>query len=175
MRKKIKNLCRLTTLLLIVGFSISLTAVLIGISAIDTLLKEIRQADPLPVLRTMQDTGLSLAGAVYLFSIINCFTVTNYWITTRRTELAVRKAFGWSSRQLIGLLTKELAQVLLLGIGAGGCLTGLLMQTQLPVFRIQLTAFFVAGTLMLMLVTLGLAAVVPAARITSIHPAEVVS
>lgn len=176
MRQKIKRLCRPTTILLIAGFTISLTAVLVGISAIDVLLKELMtSSDTVPVFRTMQDTGLSLAGAVYLFSIVNCFTVTNYWIVTRRTELAVRKAFGWSSRQLAGRICRELAAVMLIGLCASGCLIGLLTQTQAQLFQIRLTPFFVLGTLLILLVTLGLSAVVPAVKIAAIQPAEVAS
>ena len=102
MFQKLKRKCRPTTILLAIGFSISIMSVLVGISAINDILTSLAEADQeIPIFNTMQNTGISLALSIYLFSIVNCLVVTNYWIITKRRDMAIRKAFGWSNYNLI--------------------------------------------------------------------------
>ena len=99
MLQHLKRKCRPTTFLLVLGFAISLTSVLIGISSVNSILVSLSEMDnKTPIYLTMQNTGLSLA--IYAFSIANCLVVTNYWIITQRYNMAIYKAFGWSDRQL---------------------------------------------------------------------------
>ncbi len=115
MFQKLQRKCRPTTILLAVGFAISMMSVLVGISAVNTVLTSLRETDSdAPILITMQGTGLSLAFSIYLFSIANCLVVTNYWIITRRRDMAIRKAFGWSNRSLICSVISEMAVILLI-------------------------------------------------------------
>ena len=95
MFQKLKRKCRPTTILLAIGFSISIMSVLVGISAINDILTSLAEADQeIPIFNTMQNTGISLALSIYLFSIANCLVVTNYWIITKRRDMAIRKAFS---------------------------------------------------------------------------------
>lgn len=111
---KVKRRCRPTTLMLVLGFAISMTAVLIGISVIHDLLESLASAgQEAPILQTMQNSGLSLALRIYLFSMVNCMTAANFWVITRRRDLAVCKAFGWSGARIIGAVVGELAGILL--------------------------------------------------------------
>lgn len=96
MLRKVKRRCRPTTLMLVLGFAISMTAVLIGISVIHDLLESLASAgQEAPILQTIQNSGLSLTLRIYLFSMVNCMTAANFWVITRRRDLAVCKAFGW--------------------------------------------------------------------------------
>ena len=72
MLRKLKRRCRPTTLMLVLGFAISMTAVLIGISVIHDLLESLSSAgQEAPILQTIQNSGLSLALRIYLFSMVN--------------------------------------------------------------------------------------------------------
>lgn len=176
MKNKLKRKIKPTSLLLVIGFSISLTAVIIGISAIDGLLQELNKTQSdIPIFDMMQNTGLSLAGAVYLFSTANCFIVTHYWIVTKRREFAIRKAFGWTNRQLLGIICKETAGLLCVSIGISSVLITIAENEKIGFFKIEPTPFFIIGTLGLLLVTMILASIVPAVQISKIQPAEVVS
>ena len=120
MLRKVKRRCRPTTLMLVLGFAISMTAVLIGISVIHDLLESLASAgQEAPILQTIQNSGLSLALRIYLFSMVNCMTAANFWVITRRRDLAVCKAFGWSGARIIGAVVGELAEILLISLGLG--------------------------------------------------------
>ena len=167
---------RPTTVLLMGGFSVSLTAVLIGISSVDAVRDALAQTgSEAPIYTTMQNTGLSLALSLYLFSVVNGFAVTNYWIVTRQREMAIRKAFGWSNRQLVGLVARELAWQLGGSLGISALLLAVLARESGGVFALRLTPFFLLGTGVLLLLTLFLAMLAPVVRILKIRPAEVVA
>ena len=167
---------RPTTVLLMGGFSVSLTAVLIGISSVDAVRDALAQTgSEAPIYTTMQNTGLSLALSLYLFSVVNGFAVTNYWIVTRQREMAIRKAFGWSNRQLVGLVARELAWQLGGSLGISALLLVVLAKENGGVFVLRLTPFFLLGTGVLLLLTLFFAMLAPVVRILKIRPAEVVA
>lgn len=77
---RIKKLCKPTTILMIVGFSISFASVLIGISSINSVMVSLSDmdTDSVPVYSVMENTGMSLALELYIFSIANCLVITNY-------------------------------------------------------------------------------------------------
>lgn len=176
MAEKFKRQCKPTTLLLVIGFTISLMAVLVGISTINALLEELTNAESdMPILQTMQNTGITLSLSVYLFSVINSFVVSNYWIITRQREFAIRKAFGWTNGQLLRLICKEMTKILLVSLCAGAILLGLFAQMGAAALSIKITPFFALETILLLEITLILAILIPAARIAKIEPAEVIS
>ena len=176
MLQKFRRKCRPTVLLLIFGFAISFTAVLTGISTLQSLLAALSKMDrDVPIYETMQNTGLSLALAIYVFSIANCLVVTNYWVLARRHELAVRKAFGWTNGQLACLIAWEMTETLAVSLGFSVVLLALLRMGNPGVFSLKLSPFFVLGTLILLLFTLFVSVLIPAVQILQIHPAEVIS
>jgi ABC-type antimicrobial peptide transport system permease subunit len=176
MFQKLKRNCRPTTLLLITGFSISLTSVLIGISAVHSILLSLSESrSDAPILSTMQNTGLSLALSIYLFSIANCLVVTNYWIITRRRDMAVRKAFGWSNGRLIRLVASEMAVMLCISTCIGMILITAFSYLTSGLISVTITPFFLFSTLFLLLFTLMVSVIVPIVRILKIRPAEVIS
>ena len=60
MFQKLKRKCRPTTILLAIGFSISIMSVLVGISATNDILTSLAEADQeIPIFNTMQNTGIS--------------------------------------------------------------------------------------------------------------------
>lgn len=176
MLQNLKRKCRPTTILLIVGFAISLTSVLIGISSINSIINSLSEMDSeTPIYWTMQNTGLSLALAIYVFSIANCLVVTNYWMITQRRDMAIRKAFGWSNWQLIRMIISEMAGTLAISLAISAGLLAVLGNWNTAMFSIELTPFFVLGTCGLLLFTLFASVLIPVIRILKIRPAEVIS
>lgn len=175
MLQNLKRKCKPTIFLLIFGFAISFTSVLIGISTINSLIVELSKMDSeTPIYWTMQNTGLSLELAIYVFSIANCLVVTNYWIITQRYDMAIRKAFGWSSLQLIHMIISEMAGTLAISLGISGVMLTLLRMGNAAMFSIKLTPFFVIGSCGLLLFTLFVSVLIPVIRILKIRPAEVI-
>lgn len=175
MLRQLKRKCRPTTILLFIGFAISLTSVLIGISSVNSIMVSLSQMDSgTPIYLTMQNTGLSLALAIYLFSVANCLVVTNYWMITQRYDMAVYKAFGWSNTRLIGKIIMDISGILCVSLFISVFLLGLLRRWNDAMFSIQITPFFLLGTLVLLLFTWAVSAIIPIIRITKIHPAEVI-
>lgn len=176
MLQNLRRKCRPTILLLIFGFAISFTSVLIGISTVNSLIAELSKMDgETPIYWTMQNTGLSLALAIYVFSIANCLVVTNYRIITRRRDMAIRKAFGWSDWRLIRMIISEMAGTLAISLGMSGGMLALLRTGNAAMFSVKLTPFFVLGTCGLLLFTLFVSVLIPVIRILKIRPAEVIS
>lgn len=176
MIQKLKRKCRPTIALMIAGFAVSFTSVMTGIGTINALLEELSKADGETLIYwTMQNTGLSLALAIYVFSVANCLVVTNYWIITRRRDMAIRKAFGWSNGQLIRMIISEMAGTLGVSFFLSLILLAGLRCVASELFFIELTPFFVLGTCVLLLFTLCIAVLIPMIRILKIRPAEVVS
>ena len=106
--------------------------------------------------------------------MVNCMTAANFWVITRRRDLAVCKAFGWSGARIIGAVVGELAGILLISLGLGLLLTAGLSRLTSGVLSIHITPFFLGSTLLLLLFTLAVSAAVPVVRILGIHPAEVI-
>ena len=164
------------TLLLTIGFSISLTSILIGISTVSSILDALSDVkSEAPIYLTMQNTGLDLALAIYLFSIANSLVVTNYWIITRRRDMAIRKAFGWSNRNLVEMIAAEMARILATSFCGSIVMLALLNHWNSDMFTVRLTPLFLISTLAVLLLTLTLSVSIPTIRILQIRPAEVVA
>lgn len=164
------------SILLIVGFAISVTSVLIGIRAVHAILQFLTESNgETPIYLTMQNTGLSLAGAIYVFSVANCIVVTNCWMIMRQSEMAIRKAFGWTNRNLVSMISREMAKLLAAGIGVSLVLVCGLRNFDTDLLCMDFTPFFILGTVGMLLLTLAFSLVIPLARILKIHPAEVIS
>lgn len=164
------------SILLIAGFAISATSVLIGISAVNAILQFLSESDgETPIYLTMQNTGLSLAGAIYVFSVANCIVVTNCWMIMGQSEMAIRKAFGWTNRNLVSMISLEMGKLLAVGIGVSLVLVCGLRIADASLLRMNFTPFFILGTVGMLLLTLAFSLAIPLARILKIHPAEVIS
>lgn len=175
MVRNIKNICKPTTILLIIGFSISLTAVLVGISSINTILSAMDEAgSDLPIIQTMQNTGLTLSISIYCFSILNCFVVTNYWAITKRQNFAIQKAFGWTNKQLIGQICQNMLVILLISLAISSTLLFLTTYIENDIMTIRLSPVFVVETVLLILITLVFSMIIPIKRITTIEPVEAI-
>ena len=164
------------SILLIVGFTISATSVLIGVSAVDAILQILAESDgETPIYLTMQNTGLSLAAAIYVFSVANCLVVTNCWMITKQREMAIRKAFGWTNRKLVSMIIREMAKLLAAGLILSILLVRGLRTIDADLFGMGFSLFFLSGTVGMLLLTLAFSLAIPLARILKIHPAEVIS
>lgn len=173
---RLKRKIGATSVLLIVGFAISFTAVLIGISSVNSALIVMKEnGQTAPIYDTMKQTGMSLAISIYAFSVINCIVVTNYWIITRRRDLAVKKAFGWSDLRLLGEISAEMSEHIIIGLMISVCALAALINWGKGLFSIRLTPFFIISTAALLFFTQIISAAVPFIKIIRIRPAEVIS
>ena len=113
---KLREICHPTFILMIVGFFVSFMSLTIGISSIDMILKrlDIIENSGTPIFDAMKNNGVTLSFEIYLFSIVNCLVSTDYWIINKERELSIYKAFGWSDRELIKRIMKELMIILLI-------------------------------------------------------------
>ena len=172
----LKRNLRPTNLMLIVGFSVSLTAVLVGVSSVNAILCVLAEAsEDMPIYVTMQNTGLSLAAAIYAFSIVKCMISANSWMISKRSDVAIRKAFGWSNRKLSLLITEKMAAMLAVGFAVSTVFLAVLGASGNEFLQIDFSPFFVLGTSVMLLFTLFLSVLVPMRQILKIHPAEVIS
>ena len=159
----------------------------------DALIPEMRrtiwQIDPqvaIPTLKSMDDQisdsvaadrfqAMVLSGfgaTALLLALLGVYGVLAYSVTLRRQEFGIRIALGSGKSALIGLVLRQAAQPVLLGIGAGLTMAlialhwvrSLLYQT--PV----LDPLAVGGSVLLLLVAAAIAAIVPARRAASTDP-----
>ncbi len=173
---RLKRKLEAASILLIVGFAISFTAVLIGISSVNSSLIAMEKSGQTePVYDTMRQTGMSLAISIYGFSVVNCIVVTNYRMITRRKNMAIKKAFGWSARRLLGEISAEMGVLIMIGLFISVCVLTMLVRWRGDLFSINLTPFFLTGTVALLLLTLMISTIVPFVKIIQIRPAEVIS
>lgn len=175
MVKNLKDICKLTNILLVVGFSISLTAVLVGISSINAILSVMNEAGSnLPIVQAMQNTGLTLSISIYCFSILNSFVVTNYWMITKRRNFAIQKAFGWTNKQLISQICQNMSVILSISLVISSSLLFITTYIENDVMTVKLSPEFVVETVLLVLITLVFSMIIPIKRIITIEPAEVI-
>lgn len=133
---KLREICHPTFILMIVGFFVSFMSLTIGISSIDMILKrlDIIENSGMPIFDAMKNNGVTLSFEIYLFSIVNCLVSTDYWIINKERELSIYKAFGWSDRELIKRIMKELMIILLICLLLSILTVAAVIQTELPVF-----------------------------------------
>ena len=174
---RIKKLCKPTTILMIVGFSISFASVLIGISSINSVMVSLSDmdTDSVPVYSVMENTGMSLALELYIFSIANCLVITNYWVITKHREMAIRKAFGWSNQQLMFLVISEMNKTLCVSMLLSALLLTIIEIFGANLFSLHLTPFFILSLAAMLVLTLLIASIIPILRILKIKPAEVIA
>ena len=53
---------------------------------------------------------------VVVFCLFNCFAITNLWIRNRHTELSIRKAYGYNTIRIAGLLIKDLVKYMIISV-----------------------------------------------------------
>src|ERR1700733_1344826 len=162
----------------------------------DALIPEMRrtiwQIDPqvaIPTLKSMDDQisdsvaadrfqAMVLSGfgaTALLLALLGVYGVLAYSVSLRRQEFGIRIALGSGKSALIGLVLRQAAQPVLLGIGAGLTMAlialrwirSLLYQT--PV----MDPLAVGGSILLLLVAATIAAIVPARRAASTDPMHV--
>ena len=164
-----------TSILLIIGFIISFTAILIGISSVNSALIVMKKSgQSAPIYDIMQQTGMSLAISIYAFSVVNCIVVTNYWVIARRRSIAIKKAFGWSNFRLLGEISIEMSELIAIGLFISLCMLMILVHWRRDLFSFKLTPFFIIGTIALLILTLVISTVIPFTKIVKIRPAEVI-
>lgn len=165
------------SILLMIGFSISFTAVLIGVSSLNSVLLELGSEDTqaTPVYSVMENTGMTLAIKLYMFSMVNCIAVSNYWILTKRREILIRKAFGWSDCKLIMIVMREIDHLLAISICISFIAIIILFQSYGNIFSIRISLVFVLEIFAVLVVTVFLAALVPALQIIKMKPVKGIS
>lgn len=113
-----------------------------------------------------------ISAGLFLFALINTVIISYYWVTVRRREIAIRKAFGASNFRVIAKMTAELLAL----IGASAVLA---MVTQFAIWNIKgdeinlieyavLAAGFLFGIMLAVIISM----IVPVRLILQIRPSE---
>lgn len=112
---------------------------------------------------------------VYIFCILNCMVMSEFWIIQRRKELAVKKAFGMSNlrilAQIAGNITALSAVSLVLFI------LGDLLLALTPVrsqITITLNGFTCLWTVLAVLLTVGVTMIYPVWKVLRFNVAEAI-
>lgn len=113
-----------------------------------------------------------VSAGLFLFALINTVIISYYWITVRRREIAIRKAFGASNLRVMGLVTSELLKL----IGAAAVPAAI---TQAVVWEIRGdeisfadSGILALGLLLAITAAIIAAMIVPARYILKIQPSE---
>lgn len=124
------------------------------------------------ILRSTASTEKMISAGLFLFALINTVTISYYWVTVRRREIAVRKAFGASNFRVIGQMTSELLALI-------GTSAAFAMITQFVIWAVQgdeinLIEFAVtaAGFLIGIMIAVIISMIVPVRLILQIQPSE---
>jgi ABC-type antimicrobial peptide transport system permease subunit len=151
--------------------------------------RTIWEIDPqvaIPMLKSMDDQvsesvaadrfqAILLSGfgaAALLLALLGVYGVLAYSVTLRRQEFGIRIALGCGRDALIGLVLRQAAQPVLLGTGVGlaVALVGLRWVRSLLYQTPVLDPLAVGGSVLLLLIAAGIAAIVPARRAASTDP-----
>lgn len=122
--------------------------------------------------RNADSTENMISAGLFLFALINTVIISYYWVTVRRREIAIRKAFGASNFRVIAKMTAELLAL----IGASAVLA---MITQFMIWNFKgdeinlieyavLAAGFLFGIMLAVIVSM----IVPVRLILQIRPSE---
>lgn len=113
-----------------------------------------------------------ISAGLFLFALINTIIISYYWVTVRRREIVVRKAFGAGDLRVTGLVTGELMR--LIGLSAV-----LAVVTQIVIWSVggneiglENSIFLVGGMLLAITLAVIVSLVVPVNLILRIQPSE---
>lgn len=175
MRYMIKRYLKPTDLLMIFGFTLSMSAILVGISSMLQIIQYAKQFnDGIPIAKTIQNSGISVMILIYLFSIVNCLAVVNYKMIAEKRTYAIKQAFGATNGLILKEIAVQMSVNLLISLLLGGIVILLLTKSYPKYFSVYISPVLIACTLVMLLLTLVIAMVIPFIRVTRIYPAEVV-
>lgn len=175
MRYKINRYLKPTNLLMIFGFTLSMSAILVGISSMLQIIQYVKQFDDgIPIARTIQNSGISVMILIYLFSIVNCLAVVNYKMIAEKRTFAIKKAFGATTGLILKEIAVQMSVNLLISLLLGGMVILSLTKSYPKYFSVNISPVLIACTLAMLFLTLVIAMVIPFIRVTKIYPAEVV-
>lgn len=175
--RKIKELNNPAILLMMVGFVISFISVLIGISSLEQIIISLKamNSTETPIYSLMVNSGIGLSFEIYAFSLVNCLVVTNYWIISKRRELAIFKAFGFSNCDLLKLVMKEIILILVICLLISMSILLIVSKLDILFLPVIINFTFVLGTMGLLILSLVIALIMPLINILEINPAEGIS
>jgi putative ABC transport system permease protein len=115
---------------------------------------------------------VAVSGVALLLSLASIYAVMAFTVSQRTREIGIRVALGASAMQVVAVIFRRpLAQVVV-GVVAGGLLTGWLTHTVLDGAVSPLQGGLVAGYAALMMAVCMLACVVPTRRALCVEPTE---
>jgi len=117
-----------------------------------------------------QNTLISIS--LFGFALINTIIISYYWVTVRRREIAIRKAFGASNESVILMMSRELFQ--LIGISA---LLAFIVELVLSLNQrniLDLPNAIAVCTILMLAITMSvfISMIVPVRFILEIQPSE---
>jgi putative ABC transport system permease protein len=139
----------------------------IAIPALKSMDKQVSDSVATDRFKAMVLSGFGVAAL--LLALLGGYGVLAYSVSLRRREFGIRIALGSGKSALIGLVMRQAARPVLVGTG-GGLMIALRWVRSL-FYQTPLTdPFAVGGSVLLLLVAAGIAAIVPARRAASTDP-----
>lgn len=117
---------------------------------------------------------LIIAGIVFVFSIINIINISSFWINERKSEMAIRKAFGVSNLQISALLFMEFMSITLVTT-----ILSLLFQLGLNLVVKSISGYYISISvgnfifaIFMSVVTALITVIIPSIKVLKISPIE---
>ena len=124
------------------------------------------------VEKTLQKENIKINKVVYIFCILNCMLMSEFWIIERNKEFAIKRTYGFGQLRLIGGIARD---ILILGV-ASLVIYVLVHLFAVGVLGIKLYTIswnlrLIASVLFINLTALVCTIIVPVYRIMKMNPA----
>lgn len=103
---------------------------------------------------------------LYFFAIINCIIITDFWISKKRRDILIKKAYGYDNCKIIINLSKEMSLLIMIAIIFSYCIQKVINRLLIDsgcVFEMSLKN--ICQILLIMVFTVIMSMIVPLVRI----------
>ena len=124
------------------------------------------------VEKTLQKENIRINKVVYIFCILNCMLMSEFWIIERNKEFAIKRTYGFGQLRLIGGIARDI-----LILGAASLVIYVLVHLfaagvlGIKLYTISWNLRLIASVLFINLTALVCTIIVPVYRIMKMNPA----
>ena len=124
------------------------------------------------VEKTLQKENIKINKVVYIFCILNCMLMSEFWIIERNKEFAIKRTYGFGQLRLIGGIARDI-----LILGAASLVIYVLVHLfavgvlGIKLYTISWNLRLIASVLFINLTALVCTIIVPVYRIMKMNPA----
>lgn len=123
---------------------------------------------------TLQKENISINYIVFIFCMINCMLMSEFWIIERKKEFAIRRTYGYSRLKIIAAISRD---IIVLGILSfviyivGHGVVSLIFESN--VYSIEFDIKTMASIIFINITALISTLIVPVYRIMKMNPADI--